>query len=76
MNKQDLEIKLLAAFESGFDPYNKPDNAGPIQITDKEDEETRITVVYRTMDEVGRLHNNQFIYDLTEAEQLLKEYTK
>ena len=73
MNKTELERKLQAAFDTGFDPYGKPPNSGPITVVPKEGEETRITVAYRTVDDQDRQHNHQFIYSLEEAYQLLNE---
>lgn len=73
MSKTELERKLQASFDTGYDPYNKAPNTGPITVIDKEGEEDRITVTYRAVDSDNRQHNYQFIYTLEEAEQLLNE---
>lgn len=82
MDKQQLEIRLGAALEHGFVPagISMPEGHGKFVVIDKEGEDNRITIAFRTAAERGQygsvehMHTHQFIYSLEEVAALLEEY--
>lgn len=83
MDKKILEVKLGDALEHGFVPKDiiVPEGAGKFVVIDKEGEDERITIAFRTADfdsagTIGRIYNHQYIYTLDEVVKLLEEYGK
>jgi len=75
MIKQELEIALQDAFNKGFWPkeITKFQGATKLNIKKTDDSDT-IFVFYTTLERNGREHSHQFIYGLSYAAELLKEY--
>lgn len=79
MDKKDLELKLGKALEEGFVPMDvtRMTGMGPIRVLDRDESEPdRIVIGFRTQEQGGRIHQHQYIYDLTEVQDMLQEYTK